>query len=391
MDDVVDIGNGDGETDQDMAAVAGLGEFEARAAHHHFLAEAGEGADQLLQIHDHGAAGVQRHHVHAKTRLQFGEAIELVQHHFRGRIALDLDDHAHAVTVAFVADVADAFDALVAHEFGDLLLHARLVHLKGQLGDDDGFAVLADFLDAATRPHEDRAAPTRQRAARRLLADEKRAGRKIRPRHDFGQGIHADGRIVDISEAGVDHFAQIVRRDIRRHADGDAARAVDEQIRKAGGKNDRLAFGAVVIVLEMHRVLVDIFGQHVRDLGAARFGVAHRRRRIAIDGAEIALPVDERRAHGEILRHANQGVIDRLVAVRVILTHHIADDQRAFAIGLVPVTSVLVHRKQDAPMHRLEAVARVGKGTRNDHAHRIIEIGTLQFVLDRDRQMRGAA
>ena len=77
--------------------------------------------------------------------------------------------------------------------------------------------------------------------------------------------------------------------------------------------------------------------QRLRDLGQARFGVAHGGRRIAVHRAEIALPVDQRQAHGEILRHAHQGVVDRLVAVRVVFAHHVADDARRFDVGLVPV------------------------------------------------------
>ena len=34
----------------------------------------------------------------------------------------------------------------------------------------------------------------------------------------------------------IDHFAQIVRRDVGRHADGDAAGAVDQQIGKRAGR-----------------------------------------------------------------------------------------------------------------------------------------------------------
>ncbi len=42
-DHLVDIGDGDGQADQHMAAVARLGEVEARAAGDHFLAEGDEG------------------------------------------------------------------------------------------------------------------------------------------------------------------------------------------------------------------------------------------------------------------------------------------------------------------------------------------------------------
>ena len=45
-------------------------------------------------------------------------------------------------------------------------------------------------------------------------------------------------------------------------------------------------------------------------LREARFGVPHGRGRIAVDGAEISLAVDERVAHVEILRQANEGGVD---------------------------------------------------------------------------------
>ena len=91
----------------------------------------------------------------------------------------------------------------------------------------------------------------------------------------------------------------------------------------------------------------------------AALGVSHGRRRIVVDRAEIALPVDQRQAQREILRHAHQRVVDRGVAVRVIFAHHVADDARRLHVLLVGRVPVLVHRVEDAPMHRLEAVARV--------------------------------
>ena len=120
------------------------------------------------------------------------------------------------------------------------------------------------------------------------------------------------------------------------------------------------------------------------DLGAAHFGVAHGRRRIAVDRAEIALPVDQRRAHGKVLRHAHKRVVDRLVAMRMVFADDVADDARGFAIGLVPVVAVLVHRKENAAMHRLQTVAHIGQRALHDHAHRVVEIGALQLVFDRD-------
>ncbi len=106
--DLVDIGDGDGEADQRVAAVARLAQLEARPPRHHLLAEGREGADHRFEVHQLRPAAVQRQHVHAERGLQFGEAIELIEDDFGGRIALEFDHDAHAVAVAFVADVRDA-------------------------------------------------------------------------------------------------------------------------------------------------------------------------------------------------------------------------------------------------------------------------------------------
>ena len=84
--------------------------------------------------------------------------VELVQHHVRHGVALQFDDDAITVAVGFVAQVGDAFDLLFLHQFGDALDHRRLVHLIGNLGDDDRFALLADRLDRDLAAHHDRAA-----------------------------------------------------------------------------------------------------------------------------------------------------------------------------------------------------------------------------------------
>ena len=140
---------------------------------------------------------------------------------------------------------------------------------------------------------------------------------------------------VDQRDRGVDDLAEIMRRNIGRHADGDAAGAIDEQVRKARRQDGRLLLLAVVVRLEIDRAFVDVLEQRQRGLGEPRLGVAHRRRRIVVDRAEIALPVDERQPHREGLRHAHQRVVDRGVAMRVIFTHHVADDARRFHVGLV--------------------------------------------------------
>ena len=93
---------------------------------------------------------------------------------------------------------------------------------------------------------------------------------------------------------------QVVRRDVGRHADRDAGRAIDQQIGNAGGKDFGLEFAFVVVGAEIDGFLVDVFEQRGGDAREPGFGVPHGRGRIAIDRAEVALAIDQRIAHGEI-------------------------------------------------------------------------------------------
>src|SRR5207248_2950915 len=74
-----------------------------------------------------------------------------------------------------------------------------------------------------------------------------------------------------------------------------------------------------------------------------------------------------------------------LVAVGMIFTDHVADDARGLDVLLVGRVALLIHRIQDAAMHRLQAVARIRQRTRHDHAHGVIKVGALHLVEDRYR------
>ena len=162
---------------------------------------------------------------------------------------------------------------------------------------------------------------------------------KIRARHDPHQLVERRVRLGDQRQRGVDDLARIVRRDVGRHADGDAVAAVDQQVGEARRQDVRLLLDLVVVRLEIDGVLVDVVQQQRGGARQPHLGVAHRRRVIAVDRAEIALPVDQRHPHRERLRHAHHGVVDRRVAVRVVLAHHVADHAGRFAVRLCPACS----------------------------------------------------
>ena len=113
--------------------------------------------------------------------------------------------------------------------------------------DDDRFALLADGLDLDLAAHHDRAAAGVIGAVDAGAAEDDAAGREIRARHDLDQVVDRQRRIVDQRDAGIDHLAEIVRRDVGRHADGDAAGAVDQEIGEARRQHHRLVLVAVVV------------------------------------------------------------------------------------------------------------------------------------------------
>ena len=198
----------------------------------------------------------------------------------------------------------------------------------------------------------------------------------LHQRLDVGLGI------VDQSEDRVDHLREMVRRDVRRHADRDPGGAVDEQVREPRRQDDRLLARLVVVRPEVDRVGVDVAEQLGREPREAALGVAHRRRRVVVERAEVALPVDERVAHRERLREPDERVVDRGVAVRVVGAHHLADDPRALLVRPVRLHAGLVHRVEHAAVHRLQPVAHVRERARDDHRHRVVEEARAHLLLE---------
>jgi len=192
----------------------------------------------------------------------------------------------------------------------------------------------------------------------------------------------SDLRVLDERDARRDDFGEIVRRDVGRHAHRDSRRSVDQKVRDARRQDRGLAFGLVVIRVEIDGFLVDIGEQLAGQSGHANFGVAHGRRRIAVHRTEIALSVDQQVAHRKFLRHAHDGVVHRRVAVRMVFADDIAHHTRRFLVGLVPIVAELAHGIQHAPMHRFQAVADIGQRAADDDAHGVIQIGFAHLVFE---------
>src|SRR5690606_9391186 len=379
-DDFVDVVQRDAEAFQNMGALFGLAQIVAGAPDDDFFLVLQVMHQRVLQRQDAGLAVHQRQHDDAERRLQLRMPVQPVQNNARVGVPAQLDDDAHAVAVRRVPQVADAVYHFVPVQLGDFRNQVRLVDLERQLGDDDALASVGQLLDAGLAAHFDAPAPGLVGFFDAVAAQDLRAGRKVGAADDGHQLLDGRVGVVDEHDEPVDYFAQIVRRDVRGHADRDARRAVDEQVRDAGWQHDRLLQRVVEVGHEVDGLFVDV-PQHLhRDAGQARLGVAHGRRRVAVHAAEVAVGIHQRVPVRKVLRHAHHGVVDGRVAVGVVLTHDVADDAGRLAVRPVRADAQLVHGVQNAPRHAFEPVAHVRQRPVDDDAHRVVEIRALHFV-----------
>ncbi len=187
------------------------------------------------------------------------------------------------------------------------------------------------------------------------------------------------------------NFLQVVRGNLGRHADGDAVRTVDEQVRHATGQYERFAVFAVVIGNEIDSLVVEVH-QHIGGQGRQPgLRIAGGGGRQSGDGAKIPLSVNEFVAQHPILGEPHERIVDAHVAVRMVSLHRPADDRGTFGRRGAGAQPHVVHGHEDAPLHRLQPIAHVGQRPTDDDAHRVGQIAIPKLVFDVERGHRWRA
>src|SRR5690606_9090526 len=118
-------------------------------------------------------------HVDAETRLEIALLVQLVQDDLRRGVAFDLNPDPHARAIGVVLNVGDALDLPLFDQARDLLDQAGLVHLVGDLGDDDRLAALRVLFDLAAGTTSDRTTAGEVGLADAVFAQDQAAGRKV--------------------------------------------------------------------------------------------------------------------------------------------------------------------------------------------------------------------
>ncbi len=381
---------------EDVRAGLGLRQLELDPSPHDLAAELDEVLDYLEQRQHLRASADDREQRDAVAHLELRVLVEVVEHDVGQLTALELDDNPHAFAARLVAQVGDPVDPLVPDQLGDVLDERLLVHLIRDLGDDnrDPIAALL-LLERRLAADDDAAAALDVGFVHAGAADDRAARRKVGSRHGQEQRPPPlfDRRAppLDHGQHAVDDLTHVVRRNARRHSHGNAGRSVDEQVRKRRREDGRLLGCLVEVRTEIDRVLVEVRHHRLGQRLETGLGVAVGRRRIAVDRAEVPLPVDERVAHVEVLRQPDQRVVRGRVAVRMVVADDLADDLGALAIRAVRREPHLPHREQHAPVRRLQPVPNVRQRPPDDYAHRVIHVRALHLVFDVDGDEGGKA
>ena len=365
------------EAAQDVNAPFEPFERVAEAAHHDLQAESQKGPQRLGEIYllrSGDQRVLRRHetrHIDVVALLQVGMAEQVRDGCFRIGASPKFQHHADVVR-RFVAHVGELRYPLVDDVLGDLLYERGLVDHVRNGGNDDPALPLHAVV--AAQFHGPLPGPVYLQQLGGCVQDASGSG-EIRSRHALRQLLDGRFRVVDQMNQRIRHLAQVMRGDFRGHADGDPVRPVDEEIRDARREHDRLVVAAVEIGPEIHGVLPDFFEHFHGQRAQLDLGVAHRGGIVPVDGAKVAVPVHQRVAQGEILRHPHHRVVYGRVAVGVILAHHFAHDRRALTVtGIGGKPQVGVHGVQNAPLHGLEAVADIRQGTAHDDGQRVAQI-----------------
>ncbi len=207
--------------------------------------------------------------------------------------AFDFNHNADALSVGFVANVGNAFDCFVAHQFGDAGNHRGFVDLIRNFRHDNRPAVFTDFFNLRSGAHNDGTASRQFRRTRARSSQNQSARRKIGSRNDVKQFFCRNLRIVDIGNSGINHFPQVMRRNVGRHTYGNTFGAVHQKVGDFYRQNLRLFFRFVKVRNKIHHILVQIRKEcFLGNFLQSGFRITHGSGAVAFDVAEVAVAVD---------------------------------------------------------------------------------------------------
>ena len=344
LNDWVDVCQCNGQRFKDMRTVAGFTQFENSTASHHFTAVTHKRAQNIFQVHDLRLTMVQCNHVDTKGDLELSLGIQVVQYNLAHRVAFDFNHDAHAVFIRFVTQRADAFNTFFFYQLGDFFNQTRFVHLIRDLVNNDGFTAgfgVRFHFGAGTDINLATSGAVRFFNTTTTVDDRRR--REVWTRDVFHQPFNADVFILNIGQAAVDHFRDVMRWNVGCHTDGDTGRTVHQQVRDFRWHNVRNAFRAVIVINEINRLFFQVSHQLMGNFRQTDFRITHCRGGVAVDRTKVTLTIYQHVTQREWLRHSDDSVVHRGITMGMVFTDYVTNDTGRFFVGFIPVIAQYVH------------------------------------------------
>ncbi len=229
-DEVVEIIESDFVAFENMCTVFRFTEAELGATCDDVATVIDEAFDQLFNIHLLRPLLVEGQQRYAERRFERGFLIKLIDDNARLLAAFQLDDDT-SIFIRLVAHITDAFDFFFGDEFSDAGNEIGAVNVIRNFRDDDLLLAGLGFFGVgfAADAHDPFAGA--QITFDAFAACDRAASREVRTGDKLYDLVDRDIGLIDDRAGSTDDFAQIMRRNIRRHTDRDAGRTVHQQVR----------------------------------------------------------------------------------------------------------------------------------------------------------------
>ena len=174
----------------------------------------------LLEIEHFGAAFDDGQHHYPVRGLQHAVTVELVEYDFGLGIPLNLKNNAQSRATRFIADIGESVDRLVPNQFGYFFQQIGLVYQEGYFADHNDLATILECFNIRPGPDINQSSPCPISLLNPTHAINDPSGGKIGGfdiLHKFGD---RNLGIINQCLEPTGDFAQIVRRNLGGHTDG---------------------------------------------------------------------------------------------------------------------------------------------------------------------------
>jgi len=148
----------------------------------------------------------------------------------------------------------------------------------------------------------------------------------------------------------IENLGEVMRGHRCRHTDGNALTSVAEKVRESSGKNRRLVDALKVVRHPVDCFALEVFEHLHRKRRHAALGVSHRSRRVAVDGTEVSLAVNQGVAVRKRLCHTHEGRVNDLLSVRVEVALGVTRDLGTLDVSAVGAQIEPAHGIEDATL-----------------------------------------